>query len=94
MIAAPEAPLLAAEARHEEVQNPRHYPPAPDTRTPQADGAPRHLPSQQDSNLPAELVTLIDLPCTPEVPGIHPPWTSAAPRASPSDHADESDSAE
>jgi hypothetical protein len=39
MIAAPEAPLLAAEARHDEVRNPRHYPPTPDTRTPQADGA-------------------------------------------------------
>ena len=59
MIAAPGAPLLAAEARHDEVRNPPHYPPTPDTRTPQADGAPRHLPSQHDSNLPAELVTLI-----------------------------------
>jgi hypothetical protein len=58
---------------------PRHYPPAPGTRTPQADGAPRYLPSQHDSNLPAELVTLIDLPCTPEVPDIHLPWTCAAP---------------
>ena len=28
---------------------PRHYPPTPDTRTPQADGAPRYLPSQHDS---------------------------------------------
>ena len=43
-----------------------HYP-----GTPQADGAPRYLPSQHDSDLPIELVTLIDLPCTPEVPGIH-----------------------
>jgi hypothetical protein len=53
MIAAPEAPLLAAEARHDEVKNPtrpRHYPPAPDTRIPQADGAPRYLPSQHDSD--------------------------------------------
>jgi hypothetical protein len=58
---------------------PRHHPPTADTRTPQADGAPRHLPSQHDSNLPTELVTLIDLPCTPEVPGIHLPWTCAAP---------------
>ena len=70
---------------------PRHYPQAPDTRTPQADGAPRYLPSQHDSDLPAELVTLIDLPCTPEVPDIHLPWTYAAPGASPSDHADASD---
>jgi hypothetical protein len=58
---------------------PRHYPPAPDTRTPQADGAARHLPSQHDSDLPAELVTPINLPCTPDVPGIHLPWTCAAP---------------
>jgi hypothetical protein len=32
-----------------------------------------------DSNLPTELVALIDLPFTPEVPGIHLPWTCAAP---------------
>ncbi len=60
--------------RPDEVKTParpRHYPPAPDTRTPQADGAPRYLPSQHDSDLPAELVTLIDLPCTPEVPDIY-----------------------
>ena len=57
---------------------PRHYPSAPDTRKPQADGVPRYLPSQHDSDLPDELVTLIDLPCTPEVPGIHLPWTGCA----------------
>jgi len=30
----------------------------------------RYRPSQHDSDLPTEPVTLIDLPCTPEVPGI------------------------
>ena len=38
----------------------------------------RYRPSQHDSDLPTEPVTLIDLPCTPEVPGIHLPWTCAA----------------
>jgi hypothetical protein len=56
---------------------PRHYPPTPDTRTPQADGAWGCRPSQHDSDLPTEPVTLIDLPCTSEVPGIHLPWTCA-----------------
>jgi hypothetical protein len=82
MIAALGAPLLAAEARHRRGQNPGMAPglsAGTDTRTPQADGAPRYLPSQHDSDLPAELVTLIDLLCTPEVPGIHLPWTCAAP---------------
>jgi hypothetical protein len=37
-----------------------------------------YLPSQHDSDLPDELVTLIDLPCIPEAPGIHLPWTCAA----------------
>ncbi len=76
------APLLAAEARHRRAQKPptrpRRYPPAPGTHTPQADGAPRYLPSQHDGDLPTELVTLIDLPCTPEVPGIHLRSTCAA----------------
>jgi uncharacterized RDD family membrane protein YckC len=35
----------------------------------------RYRPSQHDSDLPTEPVTLIGLPCTPEVPGIHLPWT-------------------
>ncbi len=52
--------------------------PAPGTRTPQADGAPRYPPSQHDSDLPDERVTLIDLPCTPEIHGIHLPSTRAA----------------
>ncbi len=82
MIAAPGAPLLAAEA-HDEVQNPRHGPgtirryPIPAHRKQTA-----HRVTCQASTtatLPAELVTLIDLPCTPEVPGIHLPWTCAAP---------------
>jgi hypothetical protein len=54
----------------------------------------RYQPSQHDSDLPAERITLIDLPCTPEVPGIHPPVDLRRPRVSPSDHADASDSAE
>jgi hypothetical protein len=44
----------------------------------------RHRPSQHDSDLPAELVTPIDLPCTPEVPSIHLPWTCAATGRGPS----------
>jgi hypothetical protein len=54
----------------------------------------RCRPSQHDSDLPTEPVTVIDLPCTPEVTGIHLPWTVRRHRASPSDHADASDSAE
>lgn len=55
MIAAPGAPLVAAEGRHPtgEVRNPRHGPATirrHPVRTPQADGAPRYLPSQHDSN--------------------------------------------
>ena len=34
----------------------------------------RYRPSQHDSGL----TTPIDLPCTPEVPGTHLPWTCAA----------------
>ena len=49
--------------------------------------APRYLPSQHDSDLPTRLMTLIDLPCTPEVPGIHLPWTCAATGQAPSDPA-------
>jgi len=64
-------------------QNPRHGPgtirrqPIPALRKQMA-----HRVTCQASTtgtLPAELVTLIDLPCTPEVPGIHLPWTCAAP---------------
>ncbi len=76
MTAAPERRGQLQRPATEELKNPgtpRHYPPPPDTRTPQADGAPRYLPSQHDSDLPDELVTLIDLPCTPEVPGTHLP---------------------
>jgi hypothetical protein len=32
-------------------------------------------PSQHDSDPPTKLLTLIDLRCTPQVPGIHLPWT-------------------
>ena len=83
MIAAPGAPLLAAEARHDEVQNPRHGP-----GTIRRHPIPAHhkqtahrvtCQASTTATLPAELVTLIDLPCTPEVPGIHLPSTCAAP---------------
>ena len=83
MIAAPGAPLLAAEARRGEAKNPRHRPgticrhPIPAHRKQMA-----HRVTCQASTTatrPAELVTLIDLPCTPAVPGIHLPWTCAAP---------------
>jgi hypothetical protein len=43
------------------------------------------------ADLPTELVTLIDLPCTPEVPSIHLPWTCAATGPAPAAHADSSD---
>jgi hypothetical protein len=52
-----------------------------DTRYPHTAGRWRTgvcQPSQHDSDLPTEPVTLIDLRCTPEVPGIHLPWTCAA----------------
>ncbi len=67
------------------------------SRTPQADWRTA-LPAKPARRRPAtELVTLIDLPCTPEVPGIHLPWMTVdlrRHRASPSDNADASDSAE
>ena len=94
MIAAPGAPLLAAQARHDEVRNPgtiRRYP-IPAHRKQMEHW--RYQPSQHDSDLPAERITLIDLSCTPEEPGIHPPVDLCRPRVSPSDHADASDSAE
>jgi hypothetical protein len=83
MIAAPEAPLLAAEARHRRGQKPRHGPgtirrhPIPAHRRRMAHRVTCQA-STTIATLPAELVTLIGLPCTPEVPGIHLPWTCAA----------------
>ena len=83
MIAAPGAPLLAAEACREEVKNPRHGP-----GTIRRHPIPAHFKrmahrvtcqASTTATLPAELVTLIDLPCTPQVPDIHLPWTYAAP---------------
>ena len=58
---------------------PRHYPadtPIPAHRKQMAHW--RYQPSQHDSDLPAEPVTLIDLSCTPDVPGIHLQWTCTA----------------
>jgi len=50
------------------------YPPTASRRPPTTSP-----PSRRDSNSPTELVTLIDLRCTPQVPGIHLQWTCAAP---------------
>jgi hypothetical protein len=52
---------------------PRHYPPTPDTRTPQADGA-LALPAKPARQRPAGRAGDPDRPAMyPEVPGIHLP---------------------
>ena len=50
--------------------------------------APPYLPGQHGSDVPTRLMTLIDLPFTSEIPGIHVPWICAATGRAPSGHAD------
>jgi hypothetical protein len=54
----------------------------------------RYQPSQHDSDLPAERITLIDLPMYSGGTWHPPPVDLRRHRASPSGHADASDSAE
>ena len=73
---------------------PRHYPPTPDTRTPQADGA-LALPAKPARQRPADRAGDPDRPAMYPGGTWHPPPVDLRRhRASPSDHADASDSAE
>jgi hypothetical protein len=83
--------MITAPGRRRQLQRPA----TEELKTPARPGAIRRHPtpahrkqmthrvtcqaSTTATDLPAELVTLIDLPCTPEIPGIHLPWTCAAP---------------